>query len=176
MWCTEEGTTLTMDSRNGNLRSRTGVFLLSAEGFISFFSTKRDARTSMARGDLVFESLTELSRLTADCSSGRLVRVWNNIPGVVPIKKFASRQAAIERIWKEIQGLAPCHPQQTGPLPTESFTTTILPERRTAATRHGTVAARCDLPGWTISNYAEAWEFAGHVRLSPAPKAGGWAA
>src|SRR4051812_16758353 len=49
----------TMNSHDGNARSSAAVFLLSAKGIISAFSTKRDARRSMARGDLLFDSLTD---------------------------------------------------------------------------------------------------------------------
>jgi hypothetical protein len=164
-----------MNTRNGNRRSRRG-FLLSTEDLISCFSTKRHARKSMAPGDLVFDSLTELSGLMADWPSARVLRVWNNIPGVAPIKKFVSHQAAVERIWNEIQGLAPSHRHQSCRLSTESCTTTTRAGRMTSAALRGKAAEPFDLPGWTISNCAQAWEFGGHVRLSPAPKAGGWAA
>jgi len=36
----------------------------------------------------------------------RLLEIWNSLPGVTPVKKFANRKAATERIWRAIQGLA----------------------------------------------------------------------
>ena len=35
----------------------------------------------------------------------RLIEIWNSLPGVIPVKKFANRKIATERIWKAIQGL-----------------------------------------------------------------------
>ena len=37
--------------------------------------------------------------------SKRLVEIYNSLPGVTPVKKFANRKVATERIWKAIQGL-----------------------------------------------------------------------
>jgi Protein of unknown function (DUF3489) len=35
----------------------------------------------------------------------RLLEIWNGLPGVTPVTKFASRTVAAARIWKAIQGL-----------------------------------------------------------------------
>jgi hypothetical protein len=36
----------------------------------------------------------------------RLLEIYNSLPGVTPVKKFAGRKVATERIWRAIQGLA----------------------------------------------------------------------
>ncbi len=36
----------------------------------------------------------------------RLVEIWNSLPGVKPVTKFANRKMATERIWGAIQMLA----------------------------------------------------------------------
>jgi hypothetical protein len=35
----------------------------------------------------------------------RLVRIWNGLPGVKPVTKFAAQKVATQRIWKTIQRL-----------------------------------------------------------------------
>jgi hypothetical protein len=36
----------------------------------------------------------------------RLLEIYNSLPGVTPVKKFAGRKVATERIWRAVQGLA----------------------------------------------------------------------
>ena len=36
-------------------------------------------------------------------AGGRLVEIWNSLPGVKPVERFTSRQVATTRIWKVIQ-------------------------------------------------------------------------
>jgi hypothetical protein len=59
----------------------------------------------------------------------RLVEIWNSLPGVKPVTKFANRKAATERIWKAIQ-------QLEAPAPYEP-----APERATGATNAGPIPA-----------------------------------
>jgi hypothetical protein len=60
-----------------------------------------------------FTNQKELAKLTAEWPISRLVDTWNKFVGVVPfedlkaVKKFASRKAAIARIWKAIERLFP---------------------------------------------------------------------
>jgi hypothetical protein len=54
-----------------------------------------------------FSSPKELGRLAENWPGSRLVEIWNSLPGQKPVKKFTSRQAAVTRIWKTIQSLAP---------------------------------------------------------------------
>jgi uncharacterized protein DUF3489 len=35
----------------------------------------------------------------------RLVALWNDLPGVVPVQKFTNRGIALERIWRSVHGL-----------------------------------------------------------------------
>ena len=37
----------------------------------------------------------------------RLVAIWNNLPGVTPVKKFNTRANALRRIWEHMQTLEP---------------------------------------------------------------------
>ena len=49
-----------------------------------------------------FSSLDQLGQLAAQWPMARLVRIWNGLPGVAPVKRFTDRQTAISRIWKSL--------------------------------------------------------------------------
>jgi hypothetical protein len=100
---------------------RTKVFLLSPADRICVFASEPDAQRATAAGDLLFGSATELMRLTSDFPGARLVAVWNNIPGVSPIRKFKDRPTALRRIWQAIQMLEPVGPpEKQSPTPAGS--------------------------------------------------------
>ncbi len=50
-----------------------------------------------------FSTEAELAKLTADWSPVQLIHLWNNLPGVIPVKKFKDRATAVSRIWKAVQ-------------------------------------------------------------------------
>src|SRR5260370_29436202 len=52
-----------------------------------------------------FGSQSELAELAGTWAPGRIVDIWNSLPGVSPVKKFTDRKTAIARIWKAIQSL-----------------------------------------------------------------------
>ncbi len=58
-------------------------------------------------GTETFSSPHELAALAARWPGARLVEIWNSLPGVEPVERFTSRQAAATRIWKAIQNLQP---------------------------------------------------------------------
>ncbi len=49
-----------------------------------------------------FTSRDELDRLTIQWPAARLVRLWNGLPGVTPVKRFTDRRTALDRIWKAL--------------------------------------------------------------------------
>jgi DNA-binding IclR family transcriptional regulator len=55
----------------------------------------------------VCSSEKELGRVTAAWSLSRLVAMWNQLEGVVPVKKFTDRRTAVARLWKAAQALTP---------------------------------------------------------------------
>ena len=67
-----------------------------------------------------FSTAKELAKLTTDWPISRLVDTWNSFAGVAPfddlkpVKKFTNRKAAIARIWKAIERLAPDAAQPAG--------------------------------------------------------------
>jgi hypothetical protein len=60
--------------------------------------------SELPNGDsTIFSSERELSVRVARWPGSRLVQVWNHLPRVNPIKRFADRRTAIHRIWRAIQ-------------------------------------------------------------------------
>jgi hypothetical protein len=53
-----------------------------------------------------FSNEATLAKLAANWPTARLVEIWNSLPGVTPVTKFANRKLATERIWKALQSLA----------------------------------------------------------------------
>lgn len=54
-----------------------------------------------------FTNQKQLATLAAHWPSGRLVEIWNKLPGVRKIAKFTDRQTGVSRIWRAIERLAP---------------------------------------------------------------------
>ena len=101
-----------MEPTKDNRWKATKVFVLSATGAISAYAAEQDAQRLIADGDLLFSSIDELKRVTADWPSPRLIGIWNGIPGVVQVRKFTDRPTAVNRIWQAIQVLEPVPPPE----------------------------------------------------------------
>ena len=56
-----------------------------------------------AGGQARFHDLEGLAAMAADWPMARLVAIWNNLPGVVPVNRFTDRQTAMRRIWNAVQ-------------------------------------------------------------------------
>jgi len=59
---------------------------------------------SSAQGE-TFHTQEELAQIAAKWPNGRLVQIWNTVPGLTPTKKLKDQKAAIGKLWKAIQGL-----------------------------------------------------------------------
>ena len=57
-----------------------------------------------------FGTEAALAKLAANWPAGRLVEIFNSLPGVTEIKKFKDRATAVSRIWKAIQTLGQDEP------------------------------------------------------------------
>jgi Protein of unknown function (DUF3489) len=55
--------------------------------------------------------------------AGRLIEIWNSIPGTQPVKKFTDRKTAATRIWKNIQILKETIPCESAPEATSELVT-----------------------------------------------------
>lgn len=52
-----------------------------------------------------FSSEAALTKRAAAWPTSRLISIWNTLPGVTPVRKFASRKLALSRIWNALQTL-----------------------------------------------------------------------
>ena len=62
---------------------------------------------SATEGQTTFTSEKQLASLTSEWPSGRLVEIFNQLPGVAELRKFTDRKTAVVRIWKAVQTLEP---------------------------------------------------------------------
>ena len=87
------------------------TFTIHTDNNISVFASKKDAAAASATPFDPFTSQEELADVAAAWPAGRLVEIWNSIPGVTAVTKFTSRKIAVERIWKAIQNLGVAEPK-----------------------------------------------------------------
>ena len=76
-------------------------FTIDAENNITAHANRQAARDT---GAGVFSTEVQLADLIGP-NNQRLIEIWNSLPGVKPVTKFANRKVATERIWKAIQSL-----------------------------------------------------------------------
>jgi len=81
------------------------IFTIDAGDTIAV-STTTEHRGSKG-GGAQFTNEKQLAALAAHWPSGRLVEIWNNLPGVRKIAKFTDRQTGVDRIWRAIERLEP---------------------------------------------------------------------
>jgi hypothetical protein len=77
-------------------------FTINAENNITVHASRKSARETENAG--VFSTEAQFADLIGN-DNKRLLDIWNSLPGVKPVTKFANRKAATERIWKAIQNL-----------------------------------------------------------------------
>jgi Protein of unknown function (DUF3489) len=88
------------------------IFTIDHDNNITAFASVSEAKSSPKTER--FRSAKELARLAAAWPSSRLIEIWNSLPGVSPVRKFTSRQVAVNRIWTAIHSLAPDKGVQAG--------------------------------------------------------------
>jgi hypothetical protein len=102
--------------------------------------TKAYASSEVARlrsNGAQFATQKDFASVSADWPMVRLVSIWNQLPGVKPVRKFTDRRTALRRVWSTIQVLEP----GTG---TKSDLVIGLLQRRSGATLKEIMAAT----GW----------------------------
>jgi Protein of unknown function (DUF3489) len=77
------------------------TFTIDAENNIIVHASKKAAHET---GLPTFANEVQLADLIG-ADNKRLVEIWNSLPGVKPVSKFANRKVATERIWKTVQSL-----------------------------------------------------------------------
>ena len=81
------------------------TFTIDNENNIVAFGSAEEAAAATATPFDTFASQKELAGLAAGWPAERLVAIWNSLPGVIPVKRFKTSNAAASRIWERIQGL-----------------------------------------------------------------------
>jgi len=81
------------------------TFTIDNDNNITAHGTPDEAAAATATPFDSFSSQQELAKLAAGWPTERLVAVWNSLPGVEPVKRFKSSNAAAGRMWERIQGL-----------------------------------------------------------------------
>jgi Protein of unknown function (DUF3489) len=122
----------------GDLHNMT-IFTMDPDNHIRAFASAAEARTTPETDR--FRSAEELKKLAANWPATRLIEIWNGLPGVTPVRKFTSRQTAVNRIWAAIRSLG----QSEGALATSGATKRKGPAKRrtaSAGARDGSKAAR----------------------------------
>jgi hypothetical protein len=101
-------------------------FTIDTDNNITVHSSKKAARET---GAAAFSTEEQFADVIGP-DNKRLVEIFNSLPGVKPVAKFANRKIATERIWKAIQSLGeasaptaqPQEPAAEQPEPTEETT------------------------------------------------------
>jgi hypothetical protein len=121
------------------------TFTIDTENNITVHGSKKAARET---GAGVFSTEEQFADLIGP-DNKRLVEIFNSLPGVKPVTKFANRKVATERIWKAIQSLAD---GASAPSPTvqaeepQAATPEVTPEVVTeAATEPSQATAAADI-------------------------------
>lgn len=90
------------------------MFSIDPDNNITAHASAAEARSIPASE--TYASAKELDRLAVNWPSGRLVEIWNSLPGQKPVKKFTDRKAAVRRVWDAIQHLTPSAGAQAPPV------------------------------------------------------------
>ncbi len=80
------------------------AFTIDSENNITVFASLKEIQGS-EEGTETFTNQEEFAALADKWAGGRLVEVWNSLPGVQPVERFTGRRVAVRRIWKAIQHL-----------------------------------------------------------------------
>src|SRR5437868_1812522 len=93
------------------------IFTIDTDNNITAFGSAAEAKSNPESER--FRSAEDLKKLAANWPATRLIEIWNALPGVSPVRKFTSRQTAVNRIWTAIQNLAPEDAAHTAPVATK---------------------------------------------------------
>jgi hypothetical protein len=88
-----------MASANNDKGITMNTFTIDTNGRVAVYADD----VTVAGDTVKFASDEELASVTKDWPTARLVEVWNKLPNVASVTKFANRQTAIRRIWTAIE-------------------------------------------------------------------------
>jgi Protein of unknown function (DUF3489) len=79
------------------------IFTIDSHNAIARLATHEPPARAVEK----FSSEKELAKLGAQWPAGRLVEIWNGIPGVRRVARFTDRKTAVRRLWAKAQELRP---------------------------------------------------------------------
>ena len=89
------------------------TFTIDNDNNITAHSTPEEAAAATSTQFDSFTSQQELAKLLAGWPAERVVAIWNSLPGIEPVKRFKSSNAAAGRMGERIQGLGePAKPKE----------------------------------------------------------------
>jgi len=77
------------------------TFVIDSANCAKVYASSEKARKS--GGAIRFATEKELRSATRDWPMSRLVAIWNQLPGIRPVRKFRDRSTALRRIWRVLQ-------------------------------------------------------------------------
>ena len=80
-------------------------FHVTREGVV--VNVRREHADSGEAQAALIRSVEEWERIAGGWPLKRLVEIWNSLPGVAAVRKFTSRQIALERIWRALENPEP---------------------------------------------------------------------
>jgi hypothetical protein len=132
--------------------TRGKIFAIHADNSIAAY-----AADEVPEGRLGFTSETELAALSASWPARRLIEIWNRLPGVTAVSKFADRKTALRRIWQAVSVDA------QGSNPPETAGKTKRPETKQAGTKRERIIALLKRPeGATLKAIMGATDWQAH--------------
>ena len=140
------------------------TFTIDPENNIMAFASAAEAKSNPESER--FRSAKQLAKLASKWPASRLIEIWNGLPGVSPVRKFTSRQIAVNRIWTGIQNLAPEDAAHTAPVATKRGRAAKDTSSSSAARVGGKTAIVLGLlkrrQGATLKELMEATEWQAH--------------
>lgn len=120
------------------------IFTISKDNHITVLDTIAEAERQPETEH--FTNAEELAELASNWPTARLVEIWNNLPGVTPVKKFTDRSTGVTRIWKALLELAPATERSTDALETEPQGEPVSEETDSLAEKPGTEEPETPVP------------------------------
>jgi hypothetical protein len=99
-------------------------FSIDSANKITVHASRKAAKET---GSPVFSNEVQLADAIGP-DNKRLVEIWNSLPGVKPVTKFANRKIASSRIWEAIQQLGAAAPEPAPEQPAETASAAPIPE------------------------------------------------
>jgi hypothetical protein len=81
------------------------TYTIDTENAIAAFATAEEAAAASTTPFDSFSTRQELADLITAWPPERIVATWNSLPGVAPVKRFKTSNAAATKIWERIQRL-----------------------------------------------------------------------